>query len=257
MNWHSRFIKQAERCARSLIEQQQEAPSAKLLSVQEVVMEVVPKVLQGFWLPSTSTSFNMPPQQLRMVAAVVTKAVDNRESSALSTVPHWVALCHSIRDVMALSIQKRLESHTLKTNSWRGLIVSQKRCITDAAVREICLLFQTPTNLPWNMDCMAISSPSAPPITTADPPANTKVLDSNLDEAEEQLTCSPEPDFVANSAPPAHLNPLGEPPVISAKLEDPSISQDEPSVKVQGRKKRFSNWFKKTFYFCFLLKVKE
>ncbi len=41
----------AQMYARSLTEQQQEAPNSKLLGPWEVVMGVVAKVLQGFWLP--------------------------------------------------------------------------------------------------------------------------------------------------------------------------------------------------------------
>ncbi|KAI3377096.1 hypothetical protein L3Q82_000296 [Scortum barcoo] len=75
---HPKIISQAQTYARSLTEQQQEAHGPKLLGPQVVVMEVVPKVLQGFWLPPPTTSFNMPSQQLCTMALGVTKAVEDQ-----------------------------------------------------------------------------------------------------------------------------------------------------------------------------------
>lgn len=47
---HPKIINGAQKCARSLMEQQQEVPSYKMLGPQEMVMKVVLKVLQGLWV---------------------------------------------------------------------------------------------------------------------------------------------------------------------------------------------------------------
>ncbi|KAI3375097.1 hypothetical protein L3Q82_021615 [Scortum barcoo] len=82
---HPKIISQAQTYARSLIEQQKEAHGRKLLGPREMVIEVVPKVLQGFWLPPPTTSFNMPSQQLCTMAVGVTKADEDWVSTALSS----------------------------------------------------------------------------------------------------------------------------------------------------------------------------
>ncbi|KAK9513335.1 hypothetical protein VZT92_026876 [Zoarces viviparus] len=101
---HPKIISQAHEYARSLTEQQRESLSSKLLGPrEEVVMEVVPKVLQGFWLPLPNTSFNLPSKQLGKMAAGVMKAVEVRVSTVLRTMLGRVA---SVRDDMVLSIQE-------------------------------------------------------------------------------------------------------------------------------------------------------
>ncbi|KAG8001009.1 hypothetical protein GBF38_001124 [Nibea albiflora] len=82
---HPKIIRQARMYAKILTEQQQKDSESKLLCPLEVVLEVVPKVLQGFWLPPPNTSFNMPSQQLSKMAVGVTKEVQDRVSKTLSS----------------------------------------------------------------------------------------------------------------------------------------------------------------------------
>lgn len=58
---------------RSLTEHLKATPSSKLLSPQDVMLDVVPGVLQGFWVPPRSTFPNMPSQRLSEMAVGVTK----------------------------------------------------------------------------------------------------------------------------------------------------------------------------------------
>lgn len=92
---HPKIINLAQEYGRSLTEQLQVTPSGKLLGRQEVVMKVVPKVLQGFWPPPPTTSFKMTFQQLSEMAVEVTKAVLDCVTTSLSSTQHQITFCRS------------------------------------------------------------------------------------------------------------------------------------------------------------------
>ncbi|KAI3361666.1 hypothetical protein L3Q82_002031 [Scortum barcoo] len=54
-----------------------------LVQRQEVVMEMVPKVLQGFWCPLSKISFNVSSKQLCKTVVGITRAVEDRVFIAL------------------------------------------------------------------------------------------------------------------------------------------------------------------------------
>ncbi|KAK2853421.1 hypothetical protein Q5P01_006082 [Channa striata] len=72
-------------------------------------MEVVPKVLQGFWLPPSNTCFNMHFKQLSKMAVGATKTVQDQVPIALSTLLLPVPFSQSIKDEMILSSQEKVE----------------------------------------------------------------------------------------------------------------------------------------------------
>ncbi|GLD68818.1 uncharacterized protein AKAME5_002013100 [Lates japonicus] len=145
---HPKIISQAHKYAKSLTEQLQEASISNLLGPREVVMEVVPKVLQGFWLPPPNTAFNMPSQQFSKMAVGVTKAVEDRVSTALSSMLLQVSFSRSIRDDVVLSIQE-----TVGQVYTQDVLVKKLNCfaaellntISDVAAERICVLFQPQT----------------------------------------------------------------------------------------------------------------
>ncbi|GLD70736.1 uncharacterized protein AKAME5_002205400 [Lates japonicus] len=145
---HPKIISQAHKYAKSLTEQLQEASISNLLGPREVVMEVVPKVLQGFWLPPPNTAFNMPSQQCSKMAVGVTKAVEDRVSTALSSMLLQVSFSRSIRDDVVLSIQE-----TVGQVYTQDVLVKKLNCfaaellntISDVAAERICVLFQPQT----------------------------------------------------------------------------------------------------------------
>ncbi|XP_036931081.1 uncharacterized protein LOC119006457 isoform X2 [Acanthopagrus latus] len=130
-----KIISQTQKHARSLTKQHREATSSKLLHPRKVVMEVVPNVLQGFWLPPPNMSFNMPSQQLSKMAVGVTKAVEDRVATALSSMPRQVTFSRSIRDYMVLTVQEKfgqgyaLEGLVKRLNGFEA-----EDCIQPAAV---------------------------------------------------------------------------------------------------------------------------
>ncbi|XP_018556841.1 uncharacterized protein LOC108900338 [Lates calcarifer] len=151
---HPKIIGQAQKYARTLAEQHQEAPSSKLLGPREVVIEVVPKVIQGFWLPPPNTSLNMPSQKLSKMAVGLTKAVEDQVTTALSTVLRQVTFSRSIRDDMVLSILGKV-----RQSYSQDILVKKLNCftaeilnaITDTAATEICELFEPQIKASVNM----------------------------------------------------------------------------------------------------------
>ncbi|XP_018535768.1 uncharacterized protein LOC108885785 [Lates calcarifer] len=263
---HPKIISQAHKYAKSLTEQLQEASISNLLGPREVVMEVVPKVLQGFWLPPPNTAFNMPSQQFSKMAVGVTKAVEDRVSTALSSMLLQVSFSRSIRDDVVLSIQE-----TVGQVYTQDVLVKKLNCfaaellntISDVAAERICVLFQPQTftkvpvcmntdkdhTLPADVvdggglpgleedtepepDSAVTTPPPAPATITAEPPANTAIhndLNNSLDEAEEQPVPRPEPDSaVVPVPPPIPLIPTDEAPAITAVQEGLTTSQTEP-----------------------------
>ncbi|KAG7999883.1 hypothetical protein GBF38_001946, partial [Nibea albiflora] len=139
---HPTIMKQAHMYARILKKQQEKGPESRLLCPMEVVLEVVPKVLQGFWLPPPNTSFNMPSQQLSKMAVGITKAVQDRVSRALSSVLLQATFSTSIRDKMVQSIKGQI-----RRSYPEEVLVERLNCfgtdvlntITNVAVQEISL----------------------------------------------------------------------------------------------------------------------
>lgn len=94
-----KIIRQVQRYTETLTEQQQE----DLLRAHEVGWEVVPKVLQGLWLPK-KTPFSMSSQLLSKLAVGVTKAVEDQVAATLPTMSHLVRFTRTVRDAMVRSI---------------------------------------------------------------------------------------------------------------------------------------------------------
>ncbi|KAG7473136.1 hypothetical protein JOB18_004045, partial [Solea senegalensis] len=74
-----KIVSEAQRYARRLREQRQkQPPQPKVMGPGEVVLEVVPKVLQGFWEFPKDTALNMPSRGLSKIAVGATKAVEDQ-----------------------------------------------------------------------------------------------------------------------------------------------------------------------------------
>ncbi len=178
-------------------------------------MQVVPKVLQGFWLPLPNTSFNMPSQQLCKMAVGVTKAVEARVSTALSSMLCRVPFSRFIRDKMALSIQEKVrQGHS------QDVLVKRLNCfaaevlntITDAAAGEICMLLhpQTHTKVSVNMntrkDCIQPDMVDGAEAKTS--PAEDVDEEPGLEGDTESIR---EADPAVITPPPAPLTTSAEP----------------------------------------------
>ncbi|XP_050932065.1 uncharacterized protein LOC108887413 [Lates calcarifer] len=244
---HPKIISQAHKYAKSLTEQHQQIRSSKLLCPREVVMEVVPKVVQGFWLPPPNTSFNMPSKQLSKMAVGVTKAVEDRVSTTLPSMLLQVSFSRFIRNDVVLSIQEKVRQGYTKDVLMKMLnCFSAKvlKTISDVAAAEICVLFQpqTHTKMPPNLkpreDCtqpadvvdLAEAKTSSAVMTPPPaPPTLAITANTGLDEAEEQPVPSSELDSAVATTPAAPVSPADESPVISAVQDDLTASAESHS----------------------------
>ncbi|XP_051263075.1 uncharacterized protein LOC127367353 [Dicentrarchus labrax] len=232
---HPKIICQAQKYARILTEQQQEAPSSKVVHTREVVMEVVPKVLQGFWLSPPNTSFNMPSQKLSKMAVGVTKAVEDRVSAVLISKPFQICFSRSFRDQVVLEKVRQRYSQDVLVKKLNCFAADVLNTIADVAAGEICALFppQTHKKVSVNINTeedyiqpadvldgvegretvsAVITPPPAPLATSAKPPSHKAIhncLNCSL-EVEELLAHSPQPDSAVVYTPPPPLTPADE-----------------------------------------------
>ncbi|KAL7394880.1 hypothetical protein ABVT39_006170 [Epinephelus coioides] len=191
-----KVLSMAKKFARILRKKQRKAPSFKLLSPKEVVLEVVPRVLQGFWVLPPHPLLNMPSLRLSTMSVGVTKAVLDGVSNALTTVEHQIIFSRSIRDEMVQSIMNKIRqtfSHDVLVNKIKSFAPVLLSEIAEVAVGQISGMFQ-----PQSPKATAHLTP------TVEPAATTPVQeDLNLAVTEELLTTSPEINSVVVSTPPA------------------------------------------------------
>ena len=139
-----RIISWAQEFSIILKEQQQQPLSSKHLGPREVVLEVVPKVLQGFWLLPEDTCLNMPSQHLSVLAVSLTKAVEDNISKLLPSLLREVRFTRSTRDKLVHSIQdsvRRSFTHTVLMEKISCFAVDLMKSITTIAAKNICELF--------------------------------------------------------------------------------------------------------------------
>ncbi|XP_071387157.1 cytosolic carboxypeptidase 2-like [Centroberyx affinis] len=169
------IIRLADKAIRSLMEKQQQRPGSSLLGPREVVMLVVPKVLQGFWI-NPATLLSVPPLQLSDLAA---------------------AFSCSIRDEMVLLIQNKVrEKYT------PDVLLEKLKCfgpelltrIVDITVGEIYVMFEPQKQVLTTKEVeLDVSTQPA----VVDGAVNSTPLDGDLSKEpglEEDTTPSPEMD---------------------------------------------------------------
>ncbi|XP_077577500.1 uncharacterized protein LOC144199616 [Stigmatopora nigra] len=101
---HTRILRKAKQLAETL--KQQQATSATLLSPRDLVIKVLPKVLQIFWIPPPSPAFAMPSRYLSKMAVGVTQAVLDSVCQTLSSIQ--IQFSNAIRDNLVLAIHEKV-----------------------------------------------------------------------------------------------------------------------------------------------------
>ncbi|XP_077432430.1 uncharacterized protein LOC144058079 [Vanacampus margaritifer] len=143
---HPGIISKAQRFAGNL--KQHEATDTKLLTLYEIVVEVLPKVLQGFWFSPPKTPFSMPSLYLSKMAVGVTQAVLDFISLPYCMQIH-INFSNLMRDNLVLSIKDKVrQAFPLDdlANNFPSFQPELLKTITHVAVEEICPLspFFTP-----------------------------------------------------------------------------------------------------------------
>ncbi|GAA6226947.1 uncharacterized protein LOC108900338 [Lates japonicus] len=230
---HPKIIGQAQKYARTLAEQHQEAPNSKLLGPREVVIEVVPKVMQGFWLPPPNTSLNMPSQKLSKMGVGLTKAVEDQVTTALSTVLRQVTFSRSIRDDMVLTILGKVRQSysqdilVKKLNCFTAEILTPSDTITDTTAAEICELFEPQIKVSVNMKAEKNCTQAEDVVDGAEAktgPAEDQSEEPGLEEDTEPIR---ELDSAVATPPPAPLITAAELPADTATQNNFISNLDE------------------------------
>ncbi|XP_039866084.1 uncharacterized protein LOC120720463 [Simochromis diagramma] len=132
-----------------LKKKQQEQHNSKLLTAQEVVIEVVPRVLQGFWELPPRPLLNMASQSLSILSTSVTKATLDRVSRSLTAMETQAVFTRSIRDDMVDSILTEIrqkfpeEILSIKVANFAPVLL---KTIADVARIRICEIFEPPSS---------------------------------------------------------------------------------------------------------------
>ncbi|KAK1898995.1 Cadherin EGF LAG seven-pass G-type receptor 3 [Dissostichus eleginoides] len=237
---HPKLMNLAQEYGRRLTERLHSAPSSKLLGPRDVVLQVVPKVLQGFWSPPRSTFLNMPSQMLNQMAVGVTKCVLAKVTTALSNVHHQVTFSCSIRDAMVLSIQEKVRqmypAQDIRRRELNSFAAQILNTIADAAATDVVDGAETIHTLAGDVNeelgleedrepiQEPVSSPSPTPLTPSAGPSAKVSLE------EEPFASSPNLEY--NSAVvPALLSSVttaDEPPAITVTQDGLTISETDP-----------------------------
>ncbi|XP_039470289.1 uncharacterized protein LOC120440876 [Oreochromis aureus] len=134
-----------------LKKKQQQQHNTKLLTAQEVVIEVVPRVLQGFWELPPRPLLNMASQTLSILSTSVTKATLDRVSNSLTAKETQAIFTRSIRDNMVDSILTEIrkkfpqEILSIKIANFAPVLL---KTIADVAMIRISEMFEPPSTLP-------------------------------------------------------------------------------------------------------------
>ncbi|KAG7214632.1 hypothetical protein INR49_010524 [Caranx melampygus] len=226
-----------------------EAPGSKLVHPREMVIEVVPRVLQGFWALPPQALLNMPSQLLSKLSVGVAKATLDRLCNALTTVGCQANFTRSIRDDMVLSILTEIRQtwpHDILVSSIRNFSPVLLTEIADVAVRHICEMFEprSPELLaPLKAEVQTISeeqqisSPEinsavveSPLVFPAEPAAKIQVREDS--SAESSLDLDPKPSSEADSATLTNqLSPPAEPAAENQARED---GKDEATLEMDN-----------------------
>ncbi|XP_047440524.1 uncharacterized protein LOC125007775 [Mugil cephalus] len=138
-------VRMAQDYAKILRDKPQEASSSRLLSVQQVVEDVVPRVLQIFWVFPLQPSMNMRSEKISKISVWLTMTTFRRVSRALSG-GEQVTFSHSVRDDIVLSILieiRQMYPLEVLLKKIKEMSLQLLTEVTDVAVGQITQMFQS------------------------------------------------------------------------------------------------------------------
>ncbi|XP_028297082.1 uncharacterized protein LOC114458894 [Gouania willdenowi] len=124
---------------------QQTSCSEHLQQPRDVVLDVVPKVLQGLWVPKPRLFLTMPSMKLDKMAVGVTKGVEDGVLAALGSTTHEVSMSRSTRDEMITSIIKTLHEaypEDIRRKMLNSFSPQLMHHVAEVTVEQITALFQ-------------------------------------------------------------------------------------------------------------------
>ncbi|XP_028298721.1 uncharacterized protein LOC114461082 [Gouania willdenowi] len=240
----AKMMKEAKAIGEALTERhQQTSCSEHLQQPRDVVLDVVPKVLQGLWVPKPRLFLTMPSMKLDKMAVGVTKGVEDGVLAALGSTTHEVNMSCSTRDEMITSIIKTLHEAYPKDirrkmlNSFSPQLMHH---VAEVTAEQITALFQ-----PRGKQEDTMSLPEEPtslpeePTTLHEKPTtlhegHTKLPDKTTSLPEEPTTLHEEPKSVTEE--PTFLH------------EQSAVKVEESRKKKKSRMNRFIRWMQKRIF---------
>ncbi|XP_030575347.1 uncharacterized protein LOC115772998 isoform X2 [Archocentrus centrarchus] len=226
-----------------LKEKQQNTEISRLHTTEEVVIEVVPRVLQGFWQLPPQPLLNMASQSLSVLCTSVTKATLDKVCKTLTAPEGHANFSRSIRDTMVHTILKEIrEQHPpdILLNSISNFAPALLTSIAGVSKKHICELFQP--QIPSKLDghTAASQSPSriqegvnitVPVVSPAKAPCLLEVKPSEEPPAKALCLLEVKP----SEEPPAkalcllEVKPSEEPPAKALCLLEVKPSEEPPA----------------------------
>ncbi|XP_028314841.1 zonadhesin-like [Gouania willdenowi] len=243
-----------------------------------MVLDVVPKVLQGLWVPKPRLFLTMPSMKLDKMAVGVTKGVEDGVLAALGSTTHEVNMSHSTRDEMITSIIKTLYE-AYPEDIWRKMLNSFSpqllHHVVEVTAEQITTLFrprgnqedtmslpEEPTNfleeltsLPEEPTSLPEEPTSLPEEPTSLPEEPTSLPEEPKSLPEESTSLPEEPTSLPEEPTSLLKGPTCLPEEPTSLPEEPTSLSEQSAVKVEescekkkSRMNRFIRWMQKRLF---------
>ncbi|XP_028298720.1 uncharacterized protein LOC114461081 [Gouania willdenowi] len=219
----AKMMKEAKAIGEALTERhQQTSCSEHLQQPRDVVLDVVPKVLQGLWVPKPRLFLTMPSMKLDKMAVGVTKGVEDGVLAALGSTTHEVNMSRSTRDEMITSIIKTLHEAYPKDirrkmlNSFSPQLMHH---VAEVTAEQITALFQ-----PRGKQEDTMSLPEEPTTLPEEPKSLTEEPTSLPDET---TSLNEEPTSLHEEVKSLPEDPTSLPEEPKSLTEEPTSLPDE------------------------------
>ncbi|XP_030595660.1 proline-rich protein 36-like [Archocentrus centrarchus] len=244
-----KLLSMANKYIEMLIEMQQETQTSRLLTAEDVVIEVVPRVLQGFWQLPPKPLLNMASKSLSVLCTSVTKATLDKVSKTVTTMESQAIFSSSIRDGLVQTILREIREQMpldILLNSISNVAPKLLSTIAVVAQKHICTLFkETPFQSLPTSGVLPSEEPTAEPPSwsealpseepTAEPPSSSEALPSEEPTAEPPSSSEALPSEEPTAEPPSSSEalpseePTAEPPSSSEALPSEEPTAEPPS----------------------------
>ncbi|XP_026016131.1 uncharacterized protein LOC113017189 [Astatotilapia calliptera] len=235
-----------------LKERQQDAQTSKLLTAPDVVIEVVPRVLHGFWELPPHSLLNMASQRLSILSTSVTKATLDRVSKSLPTMENQDIFSRSIRGGMVQSILSEVREkypEQILLNKIANFAPELLRTIADVAKKSICQIFQPTCESPVVPDVLPTKKPHSEGLPKSDVLPTKEPPFESSQMADVLRTEEPASKILSDDLPSEEL------PSVSLSMSEPVVSitnnsEKSDNIQIKEKKKKRNGFFQKFRALC-------
>ncbi|XP_028313933.1 uncharacterized protein LOC114470119 [Gouania willdenowi] len=282
----AKMMKEAKAIGEALTERhQQTSCSEHLQQPRDVVLDVVPKVLQGLWVPKPRLFLTMPSMKLDKMAVGVTKRVEDGVLAALGSTTHEVNMSHSTRDEMITSIIKTLHEaypEDIRRKMLNSFSPQLMHHVAEVTAEQITALFQPrgkqedtmslpeelttlhvepkslteePKFLHVEPTSVHVESTTLPEEPTSLPDETTSLNEETTSLHEEPTSLLDETTSLPEDPTTLHVEPTSLPDETTSLNEETTSLHEQSAVKVEesqkkkkSRMNRFIRWMQKRIF---------